>query len=547
MAPEVVIIEHHHSRSDPLPMKTVFKNIKPNFATTRTYESDSGSASSLYAKINPKLKAKLPILEKLQMINNDIISDSCDEREMSTPTQESIYGKIPKMTTFGVDQKHDINVTCREPTVVVENISPEEALKTIRRRNYPKVLPDIEKRLSLPAPNSLFLSQQFGTSMMDHRKGPHPSCIGGCPPKPPPRLFGPSKSLDLTEEDEEPITTNLHVGPLLKRQDSVGKNRTDSSSINSIERLTVDPDQVMSNQQMECSEITNDSIVLNPKCPVHGTRFYYPDETINTACTSRSADNLDRNINNHDWIVKLNDSSVTTHKMPNMSLPDVSFGNPNWFKTMRKGKVNQNIFGQYNNSDNTIVQTLNENVNDETNISMTSKVPEIYSNLHSTIPQNVVSQKPKIIITQMVPQPGKIQPENQLASSNEDSRFPPVSPEITESLINICSGDKKECKIIIAPTGSNLKQPKIIIKPTINLQKNRERNIPKVSAIPSPDVHNVHLAEPLAQGIDTVDSGSEKPPIKEKPSVIKIPSFSQRTNQRIVSPEKNLIKKKLAN
>lgn len=59
----MVVIEHHHSRSDPLPMDNVLKDMKAHFSTPRIYESDSSaSASSLYARINPKLKSRFPRL-----------------------------------------------------------------------------------------------------------------------------------------------------------------------------------------------------------------------------------------------------------------------------------------------------------------------------------------------------------------------------------------------------------------------------------------------------------------------------------------------------
>lgn len=460
MVPQVVVIEHHHSRSDPLPMDKVLKNIKQNYSTTRIGESDSGSASSLYAKINPKLKSRLQKFNNSEKTEEEIISnDTPDGCEYSKPIDEGIYGRVPKMSTFGVNKNDDINVTCREPIIERDNITPEEALKTIKRRNYPKVLPDFEKRHSLPAPNSLFMPKQLGNSLKDHRQGPHPSCSTMYPPLPPPRMFGTSKSLDLPEEDES-VTTNLHVGPLLKRQDSVVKNQTDKSIIDSMERVAMDAQEVLLNHRDEYE------IAPNPKCPVHGSPFLFPTDT--NQGTSRSVDNLDRNIGNPNWYKEPQESEIITKDLPNMSLPNVSIGNPNWYKTMRKQTDDHLPFEQYGNPDD----------------------HAIYES---------IQKEPKIIITPRI------------------VNTPDINP----------------------PTGTQ-KQPKIIIKPTTNNPRNRERNIPKVSAIPSPEVQNfvIQNTELDTKGAEQ-NMKQEKPPIKKKPIITRIPSFSKQiAEQTCTSNEK---------
>uniref|UniRef100_A0A0C9S0Z6 NLGN4Y protein n=1 Tax=Fopius arisanus TaxID=64838 RepID=A0A0C9S0Z6_9HYME len=513
MTPQVVVIEHHHSRSDPLPMETVFKTIKPKFSTlSRTYESDSGSASSLYAKINPKLKCRLPRFNQPETAEEEISNDTCDGSEMQRPSDEDIYGRAPKMTTFGVPNE-DVNVTCKEPTER-EVISPEEALKTIKRRNYPKVLPDIEKRRSLPAPNFLYASKTSGTSLKDHRQGPHPSCASGYPPVPPPRIFGTTKSLDLPEEDE-PVTTNLHVGPLLKRQDSIGKSQTDTSIIDSIERVAMTAQEVLSNHRDEYMEIN-----LSPKCPVHGKTFIFP-EVLSTSSASRSADNLDRTIGNPHWYVQPDN---TTKGIANKSLPDVSIGNPNWYKTMRKQKE-PNPFAQYGNPDD-------------------------------SPPHQAQLNEPKIVITPRRDIPGHNPPPPQLNLSP----YPNIAAQSQELYLDNISRSNEECygpqyfvepfdgplsprddsrdpTIVIAPS-SSMKQPKIIIKPTTNVSRNRERNIPKVSAIPYPEVQHLPNNERDTKGVD-VGKSSEKPPIKKKPKVTRIPSFSRRKEEQCTSDKTN--------
>ncbi|KAJ8683520.1 hypothetical protein QAD02_019312, partial [Eretmocerus hayati] len=66
--PNIVVIEHHQSRSDPLPMDKVpnYNAPKANSTSAKINESDSGSASSLYARINPKKKSRLPLYHQMQ-------------------------------------------------------------------------------------------------------------------------------------------------------------------------------------------------------------------------------------------------------------------------------------------------------------------------------------------------------------------------------------------------------------------------------------------------------------------------------------------------
>ncbi|XP_015109365.1 uncharacterized protein LOC107036135 [Diachasma alloeum] len=533
MTPQVVVIEHHHSRSDPLPMETVFKTIKPKFSTmSRTYESDSGSASSLYAKINPKLKSRLPRFDHPETPEEEISNDTCDGCAAQGPNDEDIYGRLPKMTTFGIPNE-DVNVTCREPTER-DVISPEEALKTIKRRNYPKVLPDIEKRRSLPAPNFLYSAKPSGNSLKDHRQGPHPSCITEYPPVPPPRIFGTSKSLDLPEEDE-PVTTNLHVGPLLKRQDSIGKSQTDTSFtdstetlamekcqsdrsiIDSMERVAMTAQEVLSNHRDEYMEISP-----NPKCPVHGKPFIFP-EPVATPSTSRSADNLDRNIGNPHWYVQT-ENPTSSKGLPNFSLPDVSIGNPNWYRTLRKQK-DQNPFFQYGNPDDIPRHPalLNE--------------PKIVITPRRDIPgHNPPSPQPNLSPYPNIAAQSQELHLDSTSRSNEECYMPQYYPEAFDASLNQ-GDDPRDPMIVISPT-SSVKQPKIIIKPTTNVSRNRERNIPKVSAIPSPEVEQLQNSERDTKGVDVVKS-SEKPPIKKKPKVTRIPSFSRRKEEQCTSDKTN--------
>ncbi|XP_033367037.1 uncharacterized protein LOC117243547 isoform X2 [Bombus vosnesenskii] len=504
-APQVVVIEHHHSKSDPLPMENVLKSVKPNFSTPRIYESDSGSASSLYAKINPKLKSRLPRPELAVNPDGSTVDQS-----------EEIYMKMgPKLTTFGANSPPscDINVTCREPTVERECVSPEEALRTIKRRNYPKVLPDIEKRRSLPAPSSLFASKQHVGSLKDYRSGSHSSSHQ--PPQPPPRIFGPSKSLEFAEENEsqqepESVITNLHVGPLLRRQDYTTKNNSDPSIIDSLD------DRIDRTRTQAGGSV--DTIYSNPVCSVN--------ETIQP--TSHSVDKdignpialLEAGIGNPNWyksspsgndtciVTALSEPRITGREMNKQA----QFGGSNWDTripgiepriviTPRVG----NLLGQANQNLSQIVVNLADATSDEKLDREIKFGTPLDSNTSSRSNMSSMEQ---------------LQSDSLTSCSSPDSK-----------LSNIASQERKEPRIIITArdtkvSSSSMKQPKIIIKPTSSLQRTRDhRNIPKVSAIPPP--------EQSCQSIDRdkLAEQREKPPLKEKPKITRIPSFSRRKEE----------------
>ncbi|EAT45587.1 AAEL003129-PA [Aedes aegypti] len=149
-----------------------------------------------------------------------------------------IYNNYPyqneEITSF--IEPGDINVTSRDKSEEKDPLSPEEALKVIQRRNFPKVLPDYPngvagitasmKRRSLP-PQAFLLANSHSLRRDSSR----------LVPAPPPRIsstLGRRSSKNRTSnnflssppvmaeeppiEEEPPITLNtLHVGPLLPK------------------------------------------------------------------------------------------------------------------------------------------------------------------------------------------------------------------------------------------------------------------------------------------------------------------------------------------
>nr|XP_022919019.1 uncharacterized protein LOC111427894 [Onthophagus taurus] len=129
-----------------------------------------------------------------------------------------------------------VNVTSRDEPDHIPSLSPEESLQVIKRRNCPKVLPDLpgfrnnssQKRRSMPAPSYLFLPIPENSSFSQ----PNSPCTSGSkpiPPPPPPRVSTlgrtPQSYPRLAEEPplpEEPevACNNLYIGPLIPSREN---------------------------------------------------------------------------------------------------------------------------------------------------------------------------------------------------------------------------------------------------------------------------------------------------------------------------------------
>ncbi|XP_015515275.2 uncharacterized protein LOC107220967 isoform X1 [Neodiprion lecontei] len=520
-APQVVVIEHHHSKSDPLPMDTAAK----------VSESDYGSGSSLYAKVNTKLKSRLPRIGSPQSSTGT--GTGSENLYDQVSTDDSSLHVTSKLTTFGGG---DINVTCREPsTEVRDTVSPEEALRTIKRRKYPKVLPDIEKRRSLPAPNSLFMPKQYANSLKDYKNGSQPNSPSGnnLPPLPPPRVFGTSKSLDLAEEGDqvetEPITTNLHVGPLLKRQDSTNKNNSDPNLIEAFKRNEHIPMTKPTINQSQSSGNINGNI--------HGLELRAAEQ-LSAPSLNHAAGFLGNKVGNPNWY-----RAKPKPLEPSSATPDFTIGNPNWYKplaSLSDGNISPAVITvpPFVEKDANFSKTAGggstQNLIPNFCTTNSSESLQPSANLTQNWEPKGPAVEPKIVITPRV--------GNLLGQSGQS---------LSHSVSNMCQRlinqeDRQEPKIIITPhnckgpgVAAGLKQPKIIIKPSTNPHKTRDnKNIPKVSAIPSPECQNLRNTE-KDKSFDRDHLTLEKPPLKEKPKVTRIPSFSKKKEDLMPKLEKS--------
>ncbi|GJQ67149.1 putative carboxylesterase family [Trypoxylus dichotomus] len=158
------------------------------------------------------------------------------------------HGKSDGFSTNSVGRKlktfdPDINVTSRDEPEFIIPLTPEESLQTIKRRNFPKVLPDLpgdnkqsssHKRRSMPAPNHLFLPIPENPSL-SQPNSPNGKNTIRCPPTPPPRIssslakngYSPlmQSAPAIAQEPplpEEPELTcnNLYVGPLIPSREN---------------------------------------------------------------------------------------------------------------------------------------------------------------------------------------------------------------------------------------------------------------------------------------------------------------------------------------
>nr|UUB32787.1 carboxylesterase COEL1 [Dendroctonus rhizophagus] len=195
----------------------------------------------------------------------------------SDPVQDLDYSAIKRLKTF--DPNMDVNVTSRETNLEVPPpMTPEEALQTIKRRNFPKVLPDhpgrqafLNKRRSMPAHNlyvPMLDIQQYSNSEPYSPTGRN---FMRFPPVPPPRTttLGRQGSNPqpvclsepmLAEEppaspEPEVACNNLYVGPLIPR----------SKNENSRDRLDSIPEKSSRN---EARAIPRAIITTNQKNPI---------------------------------------------------------------------------------------------------------------------------------------------------------------------------------------------------------------------------------------------------------------------------------------
>ncbi|XP_022828122.1 uncharacterized protein LOC111357589 [Spodoptera litura] len=115
-----------------------------------------------------------PLIISHKHSSSDPVTDVNYDKLIEKMESANLMNILPPVTF-----RNDINVTSREERPELNPMTAEEALLTIKKRNFPKVLPDLpkaQKRLSLQ-PNSL---QTFrGYSSMDERPK--------VPPQPPPR------------------------------------------------------------------------------------------------------------------------------------------------------------------------------------------------------------------------------------------------------------------------------------------------------------------------------------------------------------------------
>ncbi|CAH2004662.1 unnamed protein product [Acanthoscelides obtectus] len=164
----------------------------------------------------------------------------------SEPVEDLDYTLMRRMKTF--DPSY-VNVTSKdddEPTPTP--LTPAESLMTIKRRNYPKVLPDypgresvLNKRRSMPA-HGLFLPIPESCSFSQPNS---PTCRGctKIPPVPPPRVSTlPRQTESLPEslplpsfiseptlaeepnEEPEIVCNNLFIGPLIPKSSNSSRD-----------------------------------------------------------------------------------------------------------------------------------------------------------------------------------------------------------------------------------------------------------------------------------------------------------------------------------
>ncbi|XP_045470782.1 uncharacterized protein LOC123678053 [Harmonia axyridis] len=157
---------------------------------------------------------------------------------------EDIYvsSKSKKLKTF--DPQANVNVTSCDDKKSSRPLSPEESLMTIKRRNFPKVLPDYptkeslaQKRRSMPAPNlSIPINDLRGRIKMPPAPPVRTTSTLGRKPQPQPEMVCNSAPVLLEESSSSPepelTYNNLYVGPLIpKKNNNPKKDLLDTNPI----------------------------------------------------------------------------------------------------------------------------------------------------------------------------------------------------------------------------------------------------------------------------------------------------------------------------
>ena len=169
----------------------------------------------------------------------------------SDPVQD--FNNTKRLKTF--DPNSDVSVTCRDEEADKIPLTPEESLMTIKRRNFPKVLPDYpsrealaKKRRSMPVANHMFspipeMPGRFQPSSPTHKT------FGKLPPAPPLRTTSTltrkptgqppvCQSAPMLVQEPPPspepelTCNNLYVGPLIPRLNKTELSSSESSKLN---------------------------------------------------------------------------------------------------------------------------------------------------------------------------------------------------------------------------------------------------------------------------------------------------------------------------
>jgi neuroligin len=170
----------------------------------------------------------------------------------SDPVQD--FCSTKKLKTF--DPNSDVNVTSRDETSPKVPLTPEESLMTIKRRNFPKVLPDypsrealVKKRRSMPVANHLFTPiPEMPGQPQPH--SPTSKIFGKLPPAPPLRTTStltrkvqnqtppvcqsaPMLAQEPPPSPEPEVTcNNLYFGPLIPKLSKTELSSSESSRLN---------------------------------------------------------------------------------------------------------------------------------------------------------------------------------------------------------------------------------------------------------------------------------------------------------------------------
>ncbi|XP_038209426.1 uncharacterized protein LOC119830466 isoform X2 [Zerene cesonia] len=283
-----VQVSNKLQRSKTVGDDTYSKVVKPKTTESTQTQREHQTFTN---EVTLSLQNRAPLKISHKHSTSDPVTDVNYEQLMKQMQREAMHILPP--VTF----RNEVNVTSRDDTQT-QPLSPEEALLTIKRRNFPKVLPDLpksQKRLSLQPTLQTF--RGYIDSQIDKPK---------VPPQPPPRTTTLERRLaykntKLLSSFDTPrkISENSNYENIdnLTTHSELNKSRSIESKIDLKQNRPVDPTPSTQREYPRviiASSTSEPKIIIQPslsqvEIPTNAPRVRLPDDFHSGSVTSFSS------------------------------------------------------------------------------------------------------------------------------------------------------------------------------------------------------------------------------------------------------------------